>query len=879
MTEFNDNPFLYGSSWVRADFHLHTKADKEFEYTGEENNFLSEYVKALKDAGIGLGAVTNHNKFDLGEFKALRKKARKDNIGILPGIELSVNDGANGVHTLVVFSDEWIKDGKDYINQFLNVAFQGKVPEEYEQENGRSSQDLLTTLRKLEEYDKEFFIVFAHVEASSGLWKELDGGRLEELSNDPLVQKYCLGFQKVRTHDKPDAKCRVKVQQWFGESYPAELEGSDGKKLCEIGRGEKSYLKLGELSFEAVKYALIDHKYRVSTTIPNIEHSHIVGVRFEGGLLDGKKLTFSPHLNCLIGIRGSGKSSILEALRYALSIPLGEKAQDKNYKEDLVPFVLKNGGKVIVEAKDKHGNEYEIRRILKHQPEAYIGNELQSGISIRETIISKPLYFGQKDLSAVGKGFGHDLVEKLVGEELKPTRQKISTSVNELNSSVENMQSLDSDAEQKEEDETELKDIEYRLKQFEKYGVKETLDKQVEFDSDISHCESLNSIAADWEESVQTAVDETQERLDEIEAHESKNNQEFFVNYNKKYVELKETVGKVKTTLSTISEINKSLESKKLELDTGKNDLKEEFAKTERDLVKALEDQGVTSVEPEEYINLSSRKTELVKSIAELTKKTAKYSDRQKDVLKKISSLNEVWHSEFQLVSSSLKKINQTQSALRVEAEFKGDKKKFQSKMDEIFSGHNIRKESFKSIAENYADFGEIYKDIDEASKLAKSKADIFVSLFYENLPELLSYQVPNSYKVTYHDKDLGSHSLGQRASAMMLFILSQQENDLMLIDQPEDDLDGQSIYEEVVKILRDIKSGQQFIFATHNANFPVLGDAENISACSYDDNDISIDSGSIDRRGSQAKIISIMEGGKEAFERRKSIYQMWGGE
>ena len=116
-------------------------------------------------------------------------------------------------------------------------------------------------------------------------------------------------------------------------------------------------------------------------------------------------------------------------------------------------------------------------------------------------------------------------------------------------------------------------------------------------------------------------------------------------------------------------------------------------------------------------------------------------------------------------------------------------------------------------------------------------------------------------------------------ASAMMLFILSQQENDLMLIDQPEDDLDGQSIYEEVVKILRDIKSEQQFIFATHNANFPVLGDAENIAACTYDDNDISINAGSIDSKVSQERIINIMEGGAEAFERRKSIYQMWSNE
>jgi hypothetical protein len=259
------NPFPNGSEWVRADFHLHTKADKEFEYDGEENAFPAACVDRLKQEGIGIGVITNHNKFDLDEFKALRRRARREGIGLLPGVELSVNDGANGVHTLAVFSDEWLADGQDYINQFLNVAFAGKIPAQYEQENGRSNDDLITTLKKLEGYNKDFFIVFAHVEAASGLWSELHGGRMQELAQHPLIQKYCLGFQKVRTHDKPDAKCRVKVQQWWGNHYPAEVEGSDPKKLDEIGRGEACYLQIGDLSFSAVKCALTDFINSVGT--------------------------------------------------------------------------------------------------------------------------------------------------------------------------------------------------------------------------------------------------------------------------------------------------------------------------------------------------------------------------------------------------------------------------------------------------------------------------------------------------------------------------------------------------------------------------------------------------------------------------------------
>ncbi|MCX6858457.1 MAG: hypothetical protein NTV80_26585 [Verrucomicrobia bacterium] len=135
MTSTNDKQFPRGAEWVRVDFHLHTKADKEFKYSGDENYYNSAYVDALEKAGIRLGVITNHNKFDFDEFKSLRATARKKKIALLPGVELSVNDGANGIHTLVVFSDAWLENGQDNINPFLTVAFEGKTPSQYEQEN------------------------------------------------------------------------------------------------------------------------------------------------------------------------------------------------------------------------------------------------------------------------------------------------------------------------------------------------------------------------------------------------------------------------------------------------------------------------------------------------------------------------------------------------------------------------------------------------------------------------------------------------------------------------------------------------------------------------------------------------------------------------
>ena len=96
------------------------------------------------------------------------------------------------------------------------------------------------------------------------------------------------------------------------------------------------------------------------------------------------------------------------------------------------------------------------------------------------------------------------------------------------------------------------------------------------------------------------------------------------------------------------------------------------------------------------------------------------------------------------------------------------------------------------------------------------------------------------------------------------------------MIDQPEDDLDNQTIFEDVIKLIRNLKQGIQFIFATHNANFPVLGDAEQVAACSFTAGEGAIQVGSIDEPEIQRAIVSIMEGGHEAFARRKEIYQLW---
>lgn len=869
--------FIQGAQWIRADFHLHTRADREFKYSGDDNFYNSNYIEALENAQIRLGVITNHNKFDFEEFKALRKTAQKKGIALLPGVELSVNDGANGIHTLVVFSDEWI-NGHNYINPFLTSAFEGKAPAQYEQENGRTSWSLLETIKKLESYHRDFFLVFAHVEAPSGLWAELEGGRLSELGQNEFFRRRTLGFQKVRTHDGAgkDKPSRTKTQGWLQNWYPAELEGSDPKRIDEIGQGRTCHLKLGELSFEAVKFALSDPVSRVAPEPPKHQASHIRSIHFDGGIIDGQTLHFSPELNTLIGIRGSGKSSILEAVRYALDIPRGEKAQDTRYKNELIRHTLGSGGKVTLTACDVYGQEFTISRIFGEAPNVYLDEKLQPGVSIRETVLRRPIYFGQKDLSSTGEGFETDLVEKLVGEKLRVLRDDIETQRQRVREAAQRWLKLSDAAELKRDYEQQLTDANFRLKKFEEYGVADKLQKRLGFQQDAAALTRLRERAGNFTLALGSLIAEHEDELRNAMSYVSRQNPEFFAAY---YTEFSNLIGKVEQ-LKQIEQdtraIASRLNAKQGEFEGARKSLQEEFAQVERQLAQELKQTGMTAIQPDDFLAQQQRKTKAEQMLEALAKQESQQTSIRDVLFAEVDKLNELWLREYSTIKGELDRVNASHTALQIEAEFKDDKEAAISFMQQLFKGSNIRETTLRAVMEDYADFGGLLRALPGALAKAGSTPEVFEKTFMQNLAEFVTWQVPNRFVIRYRGKELKHHSLGQRASALLLYVLSQRQNDVIIIDQPEDDLDNQTIYDDVIKLLREMKPHAQFIFATHNANFPVLGDAEQVHACQYQDEKVATRSGSIDARPVQEAIINIMEGGQEAFNRRKEVYNLW---
>lgn len=124
--------------------------------------------------------------------------------------------------------------------------------------------------------------------------------------------------------------------------------------------------------------------------------------------------------------------------------------------------------------------------------------------------------------------------------------------------------------------------------------------------------------------------------------------------------------------------------------------------------------------------------------------------------------------------------------------------------------------------------------------------------------------------------QSIGQASAGQRAAAMLAFLLAHGSEPLVL-DQPEDDLDNHLIYGLVVQQIRSNKLRRQLIIVTHNPNIVVNGDAELIYALEFDKGQCRIsETGSLQDQKMREEVCQVMEGGKEAFERR---YQRLGRE
>jgi ABC-type lipoprotein export system ATPase subunit len=152
-----------------------------------------------------------------------------------------------------------------------------------------------------------------------------------------------------------------------------------------------------------------------------------------------------------------------------------------------------------------------------------------------------------------------------------------------------------------------------------------------------------------------------------------------------------------------------------------------------------------------------------------------------------------------------------------------------------------------------------------------KEEVAMYLEEALPNLTSRLTWR-PDSSKAF---KQLKNCSIGERGTALLSVILIAGREPL-IIDQPEDDLDHFYLYKTLTPIIKEVKKRRQLVFATHDANIVINGDAELILIVATEDGRYGdVTTASIENLKAREKVMDILEGGRDAFRRREQKYNL----
>jgi len=888
-----------GAEWVRVDFHLHSPESSTFllpsglNLSSNLKELVNQYIKRLKDASIKIAAITDYNLIRKDFFIKIKQEANKYDIVILPGAELDVefSGGKYGLHVLLIFDQNEDIDG---INRFIYSLDKNPQNDLVKERSHRSLKSKYELEQLITEIRKRFncIVVFVHPEDDKGIFKSFNFKQAAEYIKNIKPD----AIEKFSDSTKNKLLSTGVLTKEELERI-AQIENSDPKSFEEIGNKKRdgkiraTYLKLSDFSLDAIKLALYDPSVRVSTySPPKMTHDWITEIRINGsGFLKDLSIYSNPEMNTLVGGRGVGKSAIIETIRYGLGLPI---YSDPEYRINFVHDVMGSGGVIETHVQRYYGDQkrsYVIRRTIGKEIEIYDQSNDRLNIDVATLFDGKPpIIIGQKELYYVARdhNFRLKLVDELIGEDIKDKQREFNELVERLKANGNEIIRLKRKISKKDQYEQELKSIESEIKIFKELGVAEKL-KQY---TDIITDDELIRYGLKKIEEAKGRVQEIKDYLNE-EMNNLKERFKLSKTYHESIVKMQRICEGLKENainilITALEEFEKFKENYKKEI----KNWQQYKLEAESEVEKIKKELGHQKLNPERLEELTKRKAILEPQIKELVKLEKLLSERSEERRKIKSQLQRKRHELFALRQKRAEDINKKlKDRLRIEVRFEEDRKEFTKRLRAILSGSGIHKSAIEAITSSkLAIDGLLLSDyihegkekIIEKLGLTENMSDKFTNWFSneEKLFELETLfpedKIIIKLKVDGDFKDIERLSDGQKATALLLLLFAQEDR-ILILDQPEEDLDNRFIYEDVVKILRDYKSMRQFIIATHNANIPVIGDSEQIIVLESEEGRRCkiVDTGSVDKASIRNHVKNIMEGGEEAFRLRAEKY------
>ena len=893
-----------GAEWVRVDLHLHSPGVDSFilpagvNLNSEEDRqkIIKQYVEKLKKANIKLAAITDYNGIRKEWFIPIKKEASTHEIYILPGVELSLEGagvgGKYGLHLLIILEDNVDIDG---FNTFLHSLDENPQDQLV---SGRTARGIKPRF-KLEEIINEIrekfncLVIFPHPEGDKGIFKSFAPQDIAEyISNikpDAIEFFYDQWTNKLQSTNKISLEELRKI---------AIIENSDPKLIDEIGNKKRddkiraTYVKLSDFSLSALKLALHDPQVRVKLyQKPEMYHNRIKKILIDGTTFLKKiDIPFNPELNTFIGGRGVGKSAIIESIRYCLDLPIYSESLQK---KEFVSVVVGSGGKIVVEIEKYHGKQkmsYTVERVIEKLPEVY--DETGGKVSFTKPAEifgeKSPLLIGQKELYEISQNekFILQLIDQIIGDKIKETQKEFEELKNKLNDNGKRIIDLQRKIEKKNEYEQELKSIEAKIKEYEKLGVAEKLEKYTKILEDNEKINCAKQKFKDIIQEIDDVINKAKQEMDEIISSLGT------AKSHKKNIleELAKEFEKVKTLIekdALIKELSEIYERKIKKIIRNWDNEKEKEEKEIQDVKRKL---GEKELYPEKFEEYTKRKAQ----IESLLRDFRRYEEDFNNLIQERKELKEnakkLRYKLFRIRQNEIEKINQKLNGkVKIDVIYEGNKKEFKKYISNLLKGSGLHESAINSLIETneFTVDGILLSDLIAEGKekmmekfnLTEKMAERLIEYFKDrNKLFELETLFPDDLIVIELNVDqkfipLDKLSPGQKATALLLLMFTMEDR-ILILDQPEEDLDNRFIYEDVVMMLRELKGKRQIITATHNANIPVIGDSELVIILEKQEGQCKIiDRGSVDKDSVKEHIKRIMEGGEEAFKRRAEKY------
>ena len=620
-------------------------------------------------------------------------------------------------------------------------------------------------------------------------------------------------------------------------------------------------------------------------------HHKILSVEISGGFLDGAKLEFADGLNCIIGGRGTGKTTILEFIRYILGL-MPDSSEGKPRANAIEGIICSNlgSGTIYLDVETKHGTRYRAERPWNDSSQILDEDGEPVAVSLDRDLVFKADIYSQNEIEEIATNprFQLSLIDKFEEEAVREASAEIQKIKRTIEQSAVDLRLLDRNIREIEDVVPEIGIVGKLLKEMQvvegpeanlintAHEHKALRAREAEAISDLQKV--VGEVAVDFEQLADSVAEDCDNALgngfgEGPNAAVLKEVADLASNFAGVF---RDGVPKIQERCDKATKGLKELSSR----------LAAEHVRQEQQYREIIARSTQEQERVAERTKLQQRHFELSKARSELDALKQKRKTLEADHRKMTSRLSDLRDQRFGLRKAVAERLTTALAPIiRVSITQAGDRSNYENLLKEALKGSGTKYNQIVSRIVNSLSPEELSPIIRKGN--AERLSDR-ASIGRDQAHRVVSHIQDSEYAFKLETVDLGDEPLielkdgddyknsaglstGQRCTVILPILLLESERPL-LIDQPEDNLDNAFVYKTIVTSLCEAKGGRQLIFVTHNPNIPVLGDAERVFVFNSDGRRGTVThAGTVD--DVKDEVEHLLEGGADAFLLRMEKY------